>query len=152
MKNPSCSCGDITDIFKLIDSVSKKTKKLHRETIKSTLLTPSQYSILNLLWEKDERPFKELSSLYGSSRAAMTGIVDGLEKNGLITRENHPTDRRSLLVKLTEEGEKLQNKVPGLDEALSHCCNSLKPEEFAHLGRILNKLDQSLSRSLGEIN
>src|SRR4051794_24617061 len=36
----------------------------------------------------------------------ITGLVDALEADGLATRGPHPTDRRALLVSLTEAGQR----------------------------------------------
>lgn len=37
----------------------------------------------------------------------VTGIVDQLERSGLLVRTEHPADRRAYLVKLTKEGRRL---------------------------------------------
>lgn len=37
----------------------------------------------------------------------MTGLVDALVADGLVTREPHPGDRRATLVTLTPDGERL---------------------------------------------
>jgi DNA-binding MarR family transcriptional regulator len=37
----------------------------------------------------------------------VTGIVDQLERGGLLVRTEHPADRRAYLVKLTKEGRRL---------------------------------------------
>jgi len=67
--------------------------------IKENNLAPSQYVILNLLWEKDRCQFHELASVCCCSRSTITGIVDTLEKKGLVVRELNPEDRRSFLSK-----------------------------------------------------
>ena len=77
----------------------------------------------------------------------MTGIVDTLEKNGLVTRQPNPDDRRSLLVTLTEKGKALAGSTPDLDRIYSSCCVGLSVEEFKELGYLLEKLDQSLDCS-----
>lgn len=38
------------------------------------------------------------------SRAAVTGLIDGLARQGLVTRATHTADRRSLTVTITEAG------------------------------------------------
>jgi DNA-binding MarR family transcriptional regulator len=38
---------------------------------------------------------------------AVTGLVDALVADGLVTREPHPTDRRATLVTLTSRCERL---------------------------------------------
>jgi DNA-binding MarR family transcriptional regulator len=38
------------------------------------------------------------------TRATVTGVVDSLERRGLVRRTPNPTDRRSLLIEITDEG------------------------------------------------
>lgn len=40
----------------------------------------------------------------GLSARNMTSLVDSLERDGLVTRSPHPTDRRALLLDLTDSG------------------------------------------------
>ncbi len=46
----------------------------------------------------------ELASKCGVTRATMTGLLDGLERKGLVRREPEPSDRRTVLVHLTPAG------------------------------------------------
>jgi len=142
-----CQSGSIGEIFQRIDLVAKKLKQIQRQTIKETNLTPTQYFILTLLWKKDERPFKELASACYCSRATITGIVDTLEKNEIVTREPNPNDRRSLLAKLTEKGKALKQSTPTLERTFGSCCAGLEPDEFRQLDELLRKLDASLDCS-----
>jgi DNA-binding MarR family transcriptional regulator len=77
----------------------------------------------------------------------MTGIVDTLEKNGLVARQPNPVDRRSLLVTLTEKGKALEGTTPEVDRIFASCCVGLSAEEFHQLGVLLEKLHQSLDCS-----
>jgi DNA-binding MarR family transcriptional regulator len=45
------------------------------------------------------------------TRASMTGLLDRLEKENLLERVNHPKDRRKIILKLTENGTKLVEKI-----------------------------------------
>jgi DNA-binding MarR family transcriptional regulator len=47
----------------------------------------------------------------GVTRATITGLLDGLEKDGLVERKPYPDDRRRLYVQLTEKGRHLLNKI-----------------------------------------
>ncbi|NJO49574.1 MAG: MarR family transcriptional regulator [Leptolyngbyaceae cyanobacterium RM2_2_4] len=46
-----------------------------------------------------------LAKQCGVSRAAMTGLLDGLEQDEYVERDVHPSDRRALMVKLTSKGQ-----------------------------------------------
>ncbi|PPS41900.1 MarR family transcriptional regulator [Chroococcidiopsis sp. TS-821] len=52
----------------------------------------------------------------GVSRAAMTGLVDGLEEEGYVERYSHPSDRRSLMIKLTQKGQHFIDSIASQDQ------------------------------------
>lgn len=137
----------VTDIFTLLDHVARKLREVQRLTVSEVNLTPPQFQTLRQLWEQDSQPFKDLAASNGCTRPTMTGIVDTLEKNGLVTRQPNPYDRRSLLVTLTAKGKALEGSTPDLDRIYANCCVGLSNEEFQQLGSLLEKLDQSLDCS-----
>jgi DNA-binding MarR family transcriptional regulator len=137
----------VTEVFELLDQVARRLREVQRLTVSQVNLTPPQFQTLRLLWERDRQPFKDLATSLGCTRPTMTGIVDTLEKNGLVTRQPNPNDRRSLLVTLTERGVALEGSTPDLDLIYATCCVGLNAEEFRQLGFLLDKLDQSLDCS-----
>jgi DNA-binding MarR family transcriptional regulator len=137
----------VSDVFTLLDQVARQLREIQRLTVSEVDLTPPQFQTLRLLWEQDRQPFKDLAAANGCTRPTMTGIVDTLEKNGLVTRQPNPNDRRSLLVTLTEKGVALEGSTPDLDRIYAKCCVGLSAEEFQQLGLLLGKLDQSLDCS-----
>jgi len=136
--------GSMPEVFRLIELAEKQLKQIQRETIGEADLTPPQYFILTLLWERTGRPLKELAAAAHCSPATMTGIVDTLEGKGLVTREPNPADRRSLLVELTKQGRALRDSTPTLDRIFRSCCVGLEPDEVRQLSRLLKKLNESL--------
>jgi DNA-binding MarR family transcriptional regulator len=138
------SSASMPEVFQLIEQVSKKLKQFQRRTTREAGLTPAQYFILSLLWENDRMPFKDLAAASLTSRPTITGIVDTLEKKGLVTREPNPADRRSLLVSLTKKGESLRQATPTLESIFTSCCSSLSPVEIQQLTALLQKLNGTL--------
>jgi DNA-binding MarR family transcriptional regulator len=132
------------EIFQLVEHASRKLKRIQRETIQATHLTPPQYFVLSLLWERDGRTFKELAAAVSCSPATMTSIVDSLEHKGLVRREPNPLDRRSLLARLTPAGRVLQETTPSLEGIFACCCDGLEEDEAQELSRLLKKLNDSL--------
>jgi len=75
-------------------------------------LSPSQFNILNLLLEApDGCTQTELSRLLIMHRSNATGLIDRLEKRGLLQRKSSPTDRRAYRVVLTAAGRKLVEQI-----------------------------------------
>lgn len=75
-------------------------------------LSASQFNILNLLhMNPDGCTQIELSRLLIMHRSNITGLVDRLEKRGLLERKDNPNDRRAYKVVLTSAGRKLIEKI-----------------------------------------
>lgn len=71
-------------------------------------ITPEQWIVLVLLWERDERAPSELSAATLRDRPTMTRILDTMERNGLVTRKPAPGDKRGRVVRLTPDGHALR--------------------------------------------
>ena len=138
--------GSLPDVFRLVEQLQKKLNHVQRETVRHTGLTPPQYAALTQLWAHDGQPLKDLAAGNHCTAATMTSLVDGLERKGLVTREPHPEDRRSLQVRLTPEGVALQATAPSVAEMFHGCCSGLSPVESRELAALLTKLDAALSR------
>ncbi len=136
--------GSAAEVYRLADLVAKKLTRLQRQQIKGEDLTPAQYSVLGLLWQRDGRQFNELSSTCCCSPSTITGVVDTLEKKRLVTREANPKDRRSLLVRLTDAGRALQRATPGLEMIFEGCCGGLTRDELGELGKLLRRLNDTI--------
>ena len=139
-----CLSEDTADVFELISKINKKYEKLQRKNIQELNLTPTQHFILRELWISDERQFKELADSCDCTRSTITGVVDTMEEHSLVTREKNPNDRRSTLVKLTEKGKELKNATPPIESMVNGCCPEINQEEIETLGKLLQKLLNSL--------
>lgn len=74
-------------------------------------ITASQAVVLNFLNEEDKVLAGTLGQKLQITSATMTGILDRLEKLDLIERKNHPTDRRALLICLTQTGNQCAREI-----------------------------------------
>jgi len=75
-------------------------------------LTASQGKTLNVL-RRGPASMSTLATTLTCDASNMTGIVDRLEKRGLVRREPSPSDRRVKNVLLTEEGEQVIDVIRG---------------------------------------
>ena len=64
----------------------------------------AQAGILFLLTEKSPLSMSELSRRFDVDNSAITGMVDRIEKAGLVTKGAHLTDRRVNLIAITDDG------------------------------------------------
>jgi DNA-binding MarR family transcriptional regulator len=71
-------------------------------------LSPSQFNVLNLLHLQPEGLSQtDLSRQLIMHRSNLTGLVDRLEKRGLVARQDVAADRRAYRVVLTAAGSRL---------------------------------------------
>ncbi len=83
-------------------------------------LTPAR---THLLWELTHRgpsTQRDLAEALRVSARNVTGLVDGLEGTGFVTRAAHPRDRRATLVTLTEQGERVMRQMREEHEHFAH--------------------------------
>ena len=74
-------------------------------------ITPVQYAVLYCLWENDRRSPKEIAERLKLENSTISGILERMEKKGLIQRSISKEDRRYIQVILTEKGTALKADV-----------------------------------------
>jgi DNA-binding MarR family transcriptional regulator len=112
-------------------------------------LTGPQRLVMAALVRTQGISLKQLSQAVSLAHSTVSGIVDRLEKQGLIERQAHPTDRRiTLLVASPPVREFMDTRMPELAlhpllEALRHA----SPTQRRSIARGLNTLAKLLSRT-----
>jgi DNA-binding MarR family transcriptional regulator len=111
-------------------------------------LSQGRFTVLMLLLDKLEnraipRTPAELADSAGVTRATMTGLIDTLERDGLVKREPDPIDRRMMSVHLTARGhEVLREVLPGHFKWMAAMMRPLSEGERKTLVRLLTKISQ----------
>jgi DNA-binding MarR family transcriptional regulator len=86
-----------------------------------------------------------LADKLGVTRATMTGLLDGLRKQGLIERQIHPEDRRKVGVLLTDSGHRTLDKIlPDYYRRFAKLTTYLDEGERQTLISLLKKVNQGL--------
>ena len=91
-------------------------QRLH-EGIKPLGLAPAQFVVLLELWNEDGLTQRELVQRLAVEQATMANTLSRMARDGLITREPHPTDRRASIVLLTDKARALE--APATETARS---------------------------------
>ncbi|MBQ1907600.1 MAG: MarR family transcriptional regulator [Firmicutes bacterium] len=96
----------------------------------------TQRKILVILSQTGETPQRALQELLGVRPGSMSEVLGKLESKGLIERTRSGMDRRSAMLKITEEGRKLASEGPAEDAELF---SALSDEEQETLRGLLKK-------------
>ena len=101
----------------------------------------AQGRILDILWQKDQIPISEISRLTGLSAATLTGMLDRMEKAALVKRVPDNTDRRKLLIALTDEAQLLKENYLAVSSAMDNIYyQGFSEEEIASLQSYLERI------------
>jgi MarR family 2-MHQ and catechol resistance regulon transcriptional repressor len=122
--------------------------RLAREAEREGLSTAA-FNVLMILSRRGEDgcPMSELGELLLVSRANVTGLVDCLERRGLVGRAASAEDRRVKLVRLTRAGASLlEGVLPRHYGELRAAMRGLSVKEKSDLSKLLTKLRHGVQR------
>lgn len=132
------------NIVRTNDQFSNRFGKLFREYG----LTASQYNVLRILrGEGKPMPCLEIADRMVQVVPAMTGLLDRLEAQGLISRERCTQDRRVVFIQPTPKAlQLLKSMDQPVQELHQTLMGHLTPEELNELSRLLEKARTSLDQ------
>ncbi len=136
------------EVFLYLLRAGDEAFRLTDENLVAHRISQGRFSVLLLLLRKEAgcpEPSTpaELADLCGVTRATMTGLIDTLERDGLVTREPDPRDRRMMAVQLTQRGrERLQEVLPGHFRRMALLMAGLTEDERKILVKLLLKILQ----------
>lgn len=104
--------------WRMIALTGQAMRSFADKRLKSYDLTVEQLQLLKELAKDEGRSQTIICEISGKSPANITRILDRLERKQRIVRRPNPNDRRSSLVFLTAEGERLRAEVLNLFEGL----------------------------------
>lgn len=91
----------------------------------------------------------DLCPYYTVSSATMTGLLDTLEKEGLVERLPNPSDRRKVNVRITEKGRAfMMDFLPRHQHNVKEMSSPLAPGDRVMLPLILQKLNDGIEHFL----
>jgi DNA-binding MarR family transcriptional regulator len=115
-------------------------------------LTITQLRSLFLITNKGSTNFTKLAEALGVTPSNVTGIVDRLEEQGLVSRTQNPEDRREMTLQATDKGEAL---VSDLKEAgvkqMTRILSLLSVKELSCLIRGLSAFIGAADSNRGQI-
>jgi len=135
-------CRDMYDIENslgfLLSKGYQRSWALLREEIDQYDLTPPQFGLLAFLWQEDGLTQTELSERGQIDRTTIGGLIDRLEKTGMVERRQHPQDRRAYKIHLTARGRELEGPLcECAKRTLARFTKGLSEQDVNELRRML---------------
>ena len=133
------------DLTRLLIEFYEKFSSWEQGVVRETGLTPAQMHTLEILGSCGDLRMKDLAGRMGVTTGSLTVLVDRLERAGFVARRPHESDRRSILVGLTPEGERHAREHHALHARLTQeMADGLSAEEAALFPEILRKISAHL--------
>lgn len=126
----------------LVGRISRRLNKTTKESISSYGLTTSQFFMLIALYEENGILISKLAKKVALDKATLTGIIDRLERDGLVERRDDPKDRRAIRVYLTPKAEAIKEELLDIYHKNNRRFLSvLSPDERIVFERVVKKLE-----------
>ena len=108
-------------------------------------LTFGQMRILFLLSKHGPSPISRVAEWLGVGLSSASGVVDRVERHGLVIRSHRRDDRRVVECDLTDQGRRLIEDIGGMRrEMLSEIVEGLSDEELADFARLIQTIIERL--------
>lgn len=141
----------VEQIARVLMHVSWLGQKQFARCVADHDLTLPQFFALGFLSKMEQRcSMNQLAEATHQDAATMTGIVDRLERLGLVERRRSARDRRVVLVHPTPEGVALLSHVhDSRNELMRHVFTTFSDEELLTLITFLTRLMAAMEASEG---
>ena len=146
------------DKAELTKEIIELQRRINRDMRQYTLdawmelnLTIPQLKSLFFIANQGSTNFTKLASALGVTPSNVTGIIDRLVEQGLVSRQENPEDRRMLMLRVTDKGEAIiadlrERRASHISEILTH----LSSEELNIVVKGFNLLAKAAELHQGE--
>jgi DNA-binding MarR family transcriptional regulator len=146
--------GDAARIMELVSTLSLFTRttmvRWLPEIVDAVGLTGERYMVLFELGLLPDSSLKDLAESVGVSSSALSVMVQSLVERDLVTRVSDPGDRRRVVLRLSEEGERTLSTLE--DELIGRYhgyLQTLDPEDRSELAEASRVMLGVVKRILG---
>jgi DNA-binding MarR family transcriptional regulator len=102
---------DVDAIVETLIYLYTESRRLTKGLARQFGLTGPQLTVLKILSGIGDLSLSSLSGRIKARNSTVTGIIDRMEREGLVRRERSEADRRVVLIRLTPEGEKIADEI-----------------------------------------
>ena len=134
--------------FKLY-AASRMVTSTYTQFLKPLGFTYTQYIVLLVLWEKDGITVGKLCEKLYLDNGTITPIIKKMQSQGYLERVRSSEDDRIVIIYLTDEGKKLQEKAKNIPKLMNGCLelsDEKKVQLYDLLQDFLNSNDSKKNR------
>ena len=142
-ENEQSSVGKPTGLILPLQRATHATLRLLAARLADENLTPSEINALANLADGRVRSVGEVAALTGTKPTTLTSVLDRLSGRGYLRRELDPADRRSFLLHLSPEGDRVARLARAAIESIEEAATaSLAQADVAGFIKVLRALEE----------
>ncbi|MEU1552456.1 MarR family winged helix-turn-helix transcriptional regulator [Streptomyces scabiei] len=127
-------------------AASRAVTARYRPLLEDLGLTYPQYLVMLVLWEQDSISVRDLGAALQLESSTLSPLLKRLEAGGLLRRERRTDDERSVAIRLTEAGARLQERARTVPVDMGQAMG-LTPEQRTAAKRVLRLLTANVGRT-----
>ncbi len=140
---------DVDQVLEAIIYLYTESRRLTKELARRADLTGPQLTVVKMLEQIGDLSLSELSERIRAQNSTVTGIIDRMERENLVTRERSKEDRRVVYIRLTAKGRRLAEEIPVEPmEIFRGALESLTASEVRDLVKILGKVAKRVRQTV----
>jgi len=141
--------SDVDQVLETIIYLYTESRRITKELARRADLTGPQLTVVKMLEQIGDLSLSELSERIRAQNSTVTGIIDRMEREGLVVRERSKEDRRVVYIRLTPKGRKLAEEIPVEPmEIFRTALEALTATEVRELVRILGKVARRVRQTV----
>ena len=138
---PDSHSGRFIPVAFLLTQVGSGAARKFAKALEPLNFTPPDAGILRLLAPSPGLSQRELAAQLDMHASRLVGVIDTLEKRGLVAREPNATDRRVYSLHLTNAGREAMGVIGAAARTHNEdICTGLSEAEREQLGAVLEKI------------
>lgn len=138
--------ADPLDFLRLIWAVDHAWQRWSKHSEAMTGVTATQRLVLRIIGRFPGIPSGRLAEVLDVHPGTLTGIVNRLERQGLVRRRSDPRDKRRSLLGLTDEGHTLASEAEDAVEVeIRRVLQGIPPEKLQSARDVLQSLAATLA-------
>ena len=133
-----------SEVFRALGNVVRTLRARLDRALQRSGLRLGQYQVLRHLWEEDGLTPREIADRLDVEMPTVTRTVQRMLRDGLVERQAHPDDARSVRIYLTKRGLELRPQLSQIiDEQTERALHGFSPHERATFVAMLERIAEN---------
>ncbi len=137
--------GPILEFMRLLWAVDHALQSRSKRMSSQLGVTGPQRLVVRIVGKRPGISAKEIAEILHLDKSTLTGILQRLEKRGLLSRQSDPADGRRATLVLTSKGRELdKTRAPTVESAVRRALGQVQPRQLTAMRQVLERIAAEL--------